>query len=121
MAAILAVFGDDSMGPLVRTSTLPRPVAEATQNRTRLESRAERLLSMTASKYRASINGFWCHNETWDGIVSINVESPDLPGGFSAETSHVLDLRPEVLPWNEVTVKRDPHRVTFKLDGDDGR
>lgn len=58
MAAILAVFGDDSMGRLVPTSTLPRPVAEATQNRTRLESRAERLLSMTASKYRASINGF---------------------------------------------------------------
>jgi hypothetical protein len=56
MAAILAVFGDDSMGQLVPTSTLPRPVAEATQNRTRLESRAERLLSMTASKYRASIN-----------------------------------------------------------------
>ncbi len=70
MAEILAAFGDDSMGRLVPTSTLPRPVAEATQNRTRLESRAERLLSMTASKYRASINGFWCHNETWDDALN---------------------------------------------------
>ena len=52
MAEILAAFGDDSMGRLVPTSTLPRPVAEATQNRTRLESRAERLLSMTIERSR---------------------------------------------------------------------
>lgn len=25
---------------------------------------------MTASKYRASINGFWCHNETWDDALN---------------------------------------------------
>jgi hypothetical protein len=25
---------------------------------------------MTTSKYRVAINGFWCHNETWDDVFN---------------------------------------------------
>jgi hypothetical protein len=49
---------------------------------------------MPASRYRASINGFWCHNETWDDVFNWDGKHDEV---FLSVNTKVLDPSGTVL------------------------
>jgi hypothetical protein len=49
---------------------------------------------MTTSKYRVAINGFWCHNETWDDVFNWDGKHDEV---FLSVNTKVLDPNGTVL------------------------